>query len=385
MSKKSHDVIIGGKKFSPYVYNFLLNGFKEAFSHSSLTIEQAFSDLDYYQLLVETSFDKASAKYYKFLPNSKKNHIRETVHQIIVFLGSRVCAFPEKLTGEQKQIDQIYHRYFEYFNDYIPGYLKFDDKGEFDRVATFHSLEGLFTNLPKWRKTYTKAVNMKRDNLEAFDYALTLPDITIQDTITINSMVNQHDLDKVDGFKKTNNDILNASFTPVDKENVQLEMERLFHDYENHFDLEILDPYEENLSYQERLNRAYNIFKKEAIFHIRFERIHPFNDGNGRTGRIILNQHLLKQNMAPVIITDILSNDYKKFINDFDVEALTKLFWSSSSQQLTNWISLDKARMYGRRDEKIKNEKFSELSDFAEPEKPKRKNLLHTLNTFTLF
>ena len=48
MSKKNHDIIIGGKKFSPYVYSLLLNGFKEAFSHSSLTIEQAFADLDYY-------------------------------------------------------------------------------------------------------------------------------------------------------------------------------------------------------------------------------------------------------------------------------------------------------------------------------------------------
>ena len=55
MSKKNVDVIIGGKRFSPYVYGFLLNGFKEAFSHSSLTIEQAFSDLDYYKVLLDTS------------------------------------------------------------------------------------------------------------------------------------------------------------------------------------------------------------------------------------------------------------------------------------------------------------------------------------------
>lgn len=386
MSKKNHDIIIGGKKFSPYVYSLLLNGFKEAFSHSSLTIEQAFADLDYYRLVVETSYDKICAEYYKNLSSSKKNKIRETVHQVIVYLGSQVCAFPEKLTGEQKQMDQLYNKYFSYFDQYVNGYLKFDENGEFDRNATFHRLQELFSNLPKWRNTYIKAVNMKRDNLEAFDYALSLPSITIEDTVKINTIVNQHDEDKVDGFKKTNNDLLSARFTPTDKEYVMLELQKLFRDYENNFDLEILDPYEENISYQERLNRAYTIFKKEAIFHIRFERIHPFNDGNGRTGRIILNQHLLKENMAPVIITDVLSNDYKKYINDFDVEALTKLLWNSSSQQLTNWISLDKAHMWARRDDRVKKEKFSELSDFSEPVKEKRKNnLFSTFNTFSLF
>ena len=373
MNKKTNDVIIGGKKFSPYVYNFLMNGFKEAFSHSSLTIEQAFLELDYYRVLVDASYDVASEKYYKMLSPNKRSKIRETVHQIIVFLGSKVCAFLEKLTGEQKQIDQIYHDYFSYFNDYFMGYLKFNENGEFDRMATFHSLESLFINLPKYRNAYDKAVHTKRDNLEAFDYALSLDKISVEDAIQINTIVNQHDMDRVEGFKKTNNDILNADFTPVDKENVSFEMKRLFREYDENFGLEILNPNEVNLTYQERVNRLYNIFKKEAIFHIRFERIHPFNDGNGRTGRIILNHHLLKQGIAPVIITDVLSSDYKKFINEFDVEALTKLLWSSSSNQLTNWISLDKARSYGRRDDSSKNEKFSELSDFDKPEKTKRK------------
>ena len=373
MNKRNNDIIIAGKRFSPYVYNFLMNGFKEAFSHSSLTIEQAFYDLEYYKLLIETSYDKVSADYYKLLSPSRKNHIREIVHQIIVFLGSKVCAFPEKLDGTQKQIDEIYNKYFNYFNDYVIGYLKFNEEGLFDKIATFHNMENLFSNLPKYKNCYDKAVNTKRDNLEAFDYALSLDNITVDDTIRINEIVNQHDLDKVDGFKKTNNDILNANFTPVDKENVPLEMKRLFKEYEEGFGLEILDPGEANISYKERLNRLNNIFKREAIFHIRFIRIHPFNDGNGRTGRIILNQHLLKQHIAPVIITDVLSEDYRSFINNYQVDSLTKLLWNSSSQQLTNWISLDKAHSYGSREDSVKNEKFSELSDFDKPKQNKRK------------
>ena len=32
--------------------------------------------------------------------------------------------------------------------------------------------------------------------------------------------------------------------------------------------------------------------KREALFHLEFIRIHPFEDGNGRTGRLLLNYNL---------------------------------------------------------------------------------------------
>lgn len=44
------------------------------------------------------------------------------------------------------------------------------------------------------------------------------------------------------------------------------------------------------------------IFEKIAADHVRFERIHPFSDGNGRTGRMILNQQLINNGLLPVSI-----------------------------------------------------------------------------------
>ena len=45
-----------------------------------------------------------------------------------------------------------------------------------------------------------------------------------------------------------------------------------------------------------------DIFQKLAETHIHYERIHPFEDGNGRTGRLILNFELIRNNMPPIVI-----------------------------------------------------------------------------------
>ena len=52
-------------------------------------------------------------------------------------------------------------------------------------------------------------------------------------------------------------------------------------------------------------NSLEEITIKEIIeFHYRFERIHPFQDGNGRVGRIIMFKECLKNNIVPFIILD---------------------------------------------------------------------------------
>ena len=55
-------------------------------------------------------------------------------------------------------------------------------------------------------------------------------------------------------------------------------------------------------------------------FHVNFERIHPFQDGNGRVGRLILFKECLKYNIVPFIIEDDLKLFYYRGLKEWDNE-----------------------------------------------------------------
>src|SRR3989338_6701193 len=60
-------------------------------------------------------------------------------------------------------------------------------------------------------------------------------------------------------------------------------------------------------------------------FHHKFERIHPFADGNGRVGRLLLNYILIKQEYYPIIIRKTHRNAYLKALSAADVNKYVPL------------------------------------------------------------
>ncbi len=70
---------------------------------------------------------------------------------------------------------------------------------------------------------------------------------------------------------------------------------------------------------------AYNAKEEKALedildFHVKFERIHPFQDGNGRVGRLIMFKECLKYNIVPFIIEDNLKLFYYRGLKEWDNE-----------------------------------------------------------------
>ena len=71
-----------------------------------------------------------------------------------------------------------------------------------------------------------------------------------------------------------------------------------------------------------------------AEFHARYESIHPFQDGNGRTGRLILFRECLKNGVVPVVIEDANRNDYLEALKEYREEkSLDKLITLFEKEQ----------------------------------------------------
>ena len=64
-----------------------------------------------------------------------------------------------------------------------------------------------------------------------------------------------------------------------------------------------------------------------ALFHLKYEKIHPFQDGNGRTGRMILFREALKNDIIPPIIHDENRVEYIEGIKEYsDTDSSEKLY-----------------------------------------------------------
>ncbi|MBS3056529.1 MAG: Fic family protein [Candidatus Aenigmarchaeota archaeon] len=124
--------------------------------------------------------------------------------------------------------------------------------------------------------------------------------VSDKDIIKIHKLLVK-DIDIRSGYKKIPNVILSAGkeiYTTM-PENVEGEMKNL------------IKWYSTNLGKMHPLELA-------AIFHGEFEKIHPFEDGNGRVGRFLINVILVKNNYPPVIIRKTMRETYIASLQAFD-------------------------------------------------------------------
>lgn len=91
-------------------------------------------------------------------------------------------------------------------------------------------------------------------------------------------------------------------------------------------------------------NSKEDIVTKLARFHIEFEGIHPFIDGNGRTGRLLINLELMKAGYPPICIkfTDRIKyyEAFDEYHVKYDISAMANLFARYLNQRLDMYLSI---------------------------------------------
>ena len=117
--------------------------------------------------------------------------------------------------------------------------------------------------------------------------------------------------------------IMGAKHEPVQPYLIQPKMEQLLESYRNNTE---------------------HLITKLARFHIEFEGIHPFIDGNGRTGRLLINLELMKAGYPPI---DIKFTDRAAYYNAFDeyhvkhnLNAMEKLFAGYVNVRLDSYLAI---------------------------------------------
>lgn len=175
-------------------------------------------------------------------------------------------------------------------------------------------------------KEHLEAIGHK----DAFEYVISLADakaeLTERAIKEIHSLVLMNDPVNKGVYRSIGVTIMGAVHTPPQPYLVPVQMERLLSDYQD-------------------MKQRMHIIEAVAEFHLRFEGIHPFIDGNGRTGRLILNLELMKAGLLPV---NIKFADRRKYYDCFDryygdahtPEALVELIVGYETEEMERYIKV---------------------------------------------
>lgn len=119
-----------------------------------------------------------------------------------------------------------------------------------------------------------------------------------------------------------------------------------------------------------------SITKRIARLHLAFEQLHPFNDGNGRIGRVINNYLLIREGFVPINIKFIDRGKYYEAFKEFNEKGVMNVMEEIVGKALTN--------SYHKRLAYLEGKKIVVLGDYAKSHKLSHSNLINKANRKTI-
>ena len=216
---------------------------------------------------------------------------------------------------KSKTLLQKIKRNKPYFEDFITRSVYNSNRIEGNTLSLPETYSIIFDNKNKIEVKTTERERYEAINLKyAYNYILKNIDksITVDMIKQISKLINKNIKD-LDGFRKTQVFIKGASDIPPKSEYVPMLISELV--------------------YKKVKVKNENVYEYISRFHIDFEHIHPFEDGNGRTGRVIIAKELLSRGLAPVVIPYTKRAEYINYLDEKNVEGLSKMLMKLSNEE----------------------------------------------------
>lgn len=218
-------------------------------------------------------------------------------------------------TGELKRLQDEFLVEFTYDSNAIEG-------NTLTLQETALALEGVTVD-KKPLKDHLEAVGHR----DAFLYIVSL--ISDKSPITERIIREIHSLVLMDKpedkgiYRRIPVKIMGADHEPPQPQLIQQQMQKLLAD----------------LSHDKR-----HIIETAAMFHLDFERIHPFIDGNGRTGRLILNLMLMQAGYPPINVKfadrRVYYSCFDSYYRDNDASPLINMIGTYEKKKLSQYLSI---------------------------------------------
>ena len=256
--------------------------------------------------------DKIRKSYKKINSFLESNHFFEKVQK----LKLKQDHFIKGKTNDVEACKLHYHEIFQRLDRQTQKEILQNFIIEFSYNTA--SIEGNTINLEEARNLLNEGITPKNKTLrEIYDLQntervfLEVYKHQLNENLNHELIIKIHDkllenIDERKGYRKTDVRVIKSNFDASPGKYVKTDMDLL------------LEWYKENKTKIHPLILA-------IVFHHKFERIHPFMDGNGRTGRMVMNYILINNKLPPMIIHKKSREEYLESMREADESDLWKL------------------------------------------------------------